>query len=125
MSQANLRLDFAILVFLAFDGFLTAVLEVLYLPLYVAGHQFPVSIVVAAVVNLALVLLVASVTSRGGFLVAPLLLWVVGLFVCAMSTPGGSVIMTSHEQGRTLVLLVVGLLPAAGYLALRRIRSPR
>ena len=122
MNREILGLDFLILVFLVVDGFVTAILEVLYLPLYLGGHPFPISIAVAAVLNVALVVLASTITTRGGFVVAPLVAWVVGLFLCSVSTPGGSVIMTSHEQGRTLLLLIVGLVPAIGYLALRRIR---
>lgn len=115
-------LDYLILAFLVVDGFITAILEVLYLPAYLGTHQFPISIAVAAVLNVALVALAATVTRRGGLIALPLLTWLIGLGVCTMSTSGGSVIMTSHEQGRTLLLLVIGLLPAILFLVLRRIR---
>lgn len=117
-------LDYLILAVLMVDGFVTAIVQVLYLPSSIGTHEFPISIAVAAVLNVALVYLASTVAS-GGLAVLPLLAWGFGLMVCTMSTSGGSVLMTNHETGRTLLLLLVGLLPAVAYLSLRRIGSLR
>jgi hypothetical protein len=111
------------LVLLVVDGFITALLEVLYLPLYVGSTPLPITVVVAAVVNVGLVVSAARLTGRIAVVGAPLVAWLVGFGVCLLSTRGGSVVLSQHEGGRTLLLLVVGLLPAFALLTRHRIRG--
>lgn len=118
--MTSAMVDRLILAVLAVDGFVVAVLEVLYLPTYLGGAQFPISILVAAVVNVALVLVTTRITQRGVLVLAPLLAWVLGLVVCMMQVPGGSIVLTQTEHTRTLLLLLMGLGPAVLTAAYRR-----
>ncbi|TXG92858.1 hypothetical protein DW322_18370 [Rhodococcus rhodnii] len=100
---------------LVVDGFLCAVFAVLFLPTYLGGVAAPVSVVAAAVVNVLLVMGVRQFTDRIGVAFAPLAAWLAGFVLCMAGGPGGDVLLTADV--RTLLLFVLGLGPAAGYLA--------
>lgn len=102
------------LALLVFDGFLCAVLSVLFLPSYLGATPFPISILAAAVANLALVIAARSTTGRVRSGVLPLVGWGVGFLLCMFGGPGGDVLMLASVW--TLLLLIGSLLPAAVYL---------
>ncbi|MBF6169029.1 hypothetical protein IU486_30445 [Streptomyces gardneri] len=103
-----------IIVLLILDALITLALEVLYLPTYLGSLAFPVSVVVAGVVNVLLVAGVGSVSSRPAVLGLPLVAWVFGFLVCASTGPGGDILLGS--DWRTALLLFSGLLPALAYI---------
>ncbi|MEV0945669.1 hypothetical protein [Rhodococcus sp. NPDC049939] len=105
------RLTLALLVF---DGFLCAVLAVLFLPLYIGATPFPISILAAAVVNLALVVAARSVTGRVGMAALPLVGWGFGFLLCMFGGPGGDALVLVSVW--TLLLLVGAVVPALAYL---------
>ncbi|MFC9764753.1 hypothetical protein [Rhodococcus jostii] len=102
------------LALLVFDGFLCAVLSVLFLPTYLGATPFPISILAAAVANLALVIAARSTTGRVGTGVLPLAGWGFGFLLCMFGGPGGDVLMLASVW--TLLLLFGSLVPAAVYL---------
>lgn len=102
------------LALLTFDGFVCAVLSVLFLPAYIGTTPFPVTILIAAVVNLLLVLGARRFTDRALGAAAPLIGWLAGFAVCAIGGPGGDVLVVS--DWRTLLLVVAALLPGVLYL---------
>lgn len=108
-------LDSAILALLVFDGILTAVLAVLFLPARLGTVPFPVSVLVAGVVNVLLVLGARTVTDRTSRMALPVIGWFVGIVLC-MTGPGGDGLLLA--DWRTLLLLVCGLVPA-GLLLLK------
>ncbi|MFD9669196.1 hypothetical protein ACFWAY_47870 [Rhodococcus sp. NPDC059968] len=102
------------LALLVFDGFLCAVLSVLFLPTYLGATPFPISILAAAVANLALVIAARSTTGRVRTGVLPLVGWGFGFLLCMFGGPGGDVLMLASVW--TLLLLFGSLVPAAVYL---------
>lgn len=106
-------LDPIILAVLTVDGFLCAVLSVVFLPSYLGTTPFPLSILVAAVFNLALVIAARTVTTTGKAAI-PLVGWIVGFLVCMAGGPGGDVLVLSSPL--TFLLLIGALAPAAVYL---------
>ena len=99
---------------LVFDGFLCAVLSVLFLPLWLGATPFPISILFAAVVNVLLVIAARSVTGRVSSGLLPLGGWLVGFVLCMFGGPGGDILLLPSVW--TVLLLVGGLVPAAVYL---------
>ncbi|MGF7121119.1 hypothetical protein [Rhodococcus sp. BE178] len=111
VSTAEARTTLALL---TFDGFLCAVLSVLFLPAYLGTTPFPVSILVAAVVNLLLVLGARKFTERPVLAALPIFGWLFGFGLCVIGGPGGDVLV--FEDWRTLLLFVAAVLPAGVYL---------
>lgn len=106
--------DRLILALLVFDGFLTALLAVLFLPTHIGAVAVPVSALVAGVVNVLLVRGARSVTDSVGQATWPLVAWFVGFLVCMVGGPGGDRLLPA--DWRTLLLLAVGLLPPIAML---------
>lgn len=106
--------DRVLLAVLMFDGFLCAVLSVLFLPLYVGGTPFPIVILIAAVANLMLVRTARSVTGRGGTGFLPLAAWLFGFAVCLIGGPGGDIVLLQSVW--TLLLVIGALVPSAVFL---------
>ncbi|WP_206615784.1 hypothetical protein [Rhodococcus xishaensis] len=102
------------LALLTLDGFLCAVLTVLFLPAYIGTAPFPVSILVAAGVNLLLVVGARQFTDRVLVAALPLFGWLFGFGICTIGGPGGDVLV--FEDWRTLLLFVAAILPAGVYL---------
>lgn len=111
-----------LLMMLVVDGFVTAVLEVLYLPSYLGSVPFPASIVVAMVANVVFVIAAMTLTTRTGLVAGPLIGWLLGMMLCMRGTGGGSILLTQHENTRVLLLFVLGLTPALAVLAFQRAR---
>lgn len=114
-------LDRVTLGVLVFDGFLSAVLGVLFLPTYLGAVAFPISALLSGLVNVALVVIARTITGptrRAGW---PLVGWGAGFLLCAVGGPGGDVLLVQSWQ--SLLLLAFGLVPA-GYLVLRDSLAP-
>ncbi|GAA4477233.1 hypothetical protein GCM10023094_18930 [Rhodococcus olei] len=113
-APAHRYLDHAILALLVFDGFLTAILAVLFLPIRVGAVPLPLSALVAAVVNVLLVAGARTVTDRPGRAALPLIGWFLGFLACMVGGPGGDALLLA--DWRTLLLLAGGLVPATALL---------
>ncbi|NMN97663.1 hypothetical protein [Antrihabitans stalactiti] len=103
-----------ILALLIVDGFVTLVLEALYLPTYLGATAFPISAVVAGFVNVGLLLLARTVTDNHMLIGAPLAMWLIGFVAAVSSGPGGDIVLTLDWP--TLLLFVLGVFPAAALL---------
>jgi hypothetical protein len=92
-----------------------AVLELLYLPAYVGAWPAPVSVLVAGLTTPWLVHLAASVSRRPLVVGAPLVAWLVTVFVVGTMGPGGDVLLPVNPRSlwRSLLLLIAGVIPAA------------
>lgn len=99
---------------LVFNGLLSLVLEVLYLPLYIGATPFPIAALVAAVVNIALVRGMREVVSRPAAMALPVLAWLFGFLICSTTGPGGDVLLT--DSWTAPLLLACGVVPAGLYL---------
>lgn len=88
-----------------------AVLEVLYLPVYLGTVAVPFGALGAALSNAALVHAAGGFTTRTAASAAPVLAWLVTVLVLASGGPGGDVLVPG--DWRTLLLFALGLLPAA------------
>ncbi|MBF6174466.1 hypothetical protein IU476_23640 [Nocardia blacklockiae] len=108
---------------LVFDGVLSLALEVLYLPSYLGGTPFPISVLAAAVVNVLLVMGMGVVVARPAAMALPLLAWLLGFLICSASGPGGDVLLT--DSWTSPLLLGCGLIPAGFYLFRRAFLRPR
>lgn len=131
----------AIAVVLILDGIIMLVLEVLYLPIYL-GHAtvpesqplmaqaqplaatltagaipFPITILIAAVVNVLLVKGMSTITDRIGVMALPLTTWTLAYMLLIAGGPGGDIAFMNDWP--TLALLVGGLIPAGLYLYYR------
>ena len=95
---------------LVLDGFRCAVTAVLFLPLFLGSTPFPVSGVLAGIVNVILVRVAFSVTHSVSRASLPVAGFFVGLVLAMLGGPGGDVLVVA--DWRTLVLVAGGLLPA-------------
>lgn len=116
-GAAALPLVPIILVVLVLDAFITLALEVLYLPAYLGTTAFPVTGVLAGLVNVVLVLGARSVSTRTAAMFLPLGAWTFGFLVCASTGPGGDIMLTS--DWRTVLLLCCGLVPPLVFVYFR------
>lgn len=100
-----------ILAALVLDAVLLAVVELLYLPLYLGSIQFPVTVLLAIVATRWLVKVAAA--ECGGLLpaTAPLAAWVLAVLVLGSAGPGGDVLLP--VDWRSFALLAGGMFPAA------------
>lgn len=99
----------SILVALIIDGFLNALLAVLFLPMYLGSIQMPVSGVLAGIVNVVLVRVAFTLSHSVSRSALPVAAFGVGLVVAMIGGPGGDVLVVA--DWRTLVLVAGGLLP--------------
>lgn len=95
-------------------GVLSAVLEVLYLPVRAGGTPLPVTALVAAGLNLLLVRASGERTTSTPVAAAPLLAWVLVVLGTAFAGPGGDVLLVN--DWRAVGLLVGGVVPPAIFL---------
>ncbi|WP_068274247.1 hypothetical protein [Aldersonia kunmingensis] len=119
--MTRLWLDRVTLGVLVFDGFLSAVIGVLFLPSYIGAIPFPISAVASGIVNVALVFGARSITGptrRAGW---PLIGWCFGFLLCTFGGPGGDIVLPQSWQ--SLLMLAFGLGPA-GYLVFRGQPAP-
>lgn len=101
----------AVLVVLVLDAILLAVVELLFLPLYLGAVPFPVTILLAAVSTPWLVRSAAALGEPSAAAAAPLVAWVVALLVFGVAGPGGDVLLPA--DWRSLLLMAAGIFPGA------------
>ena len=99
-----------LLLLLAFDTVLLAVLELFFLPLRIGVVPLPVTAVVGAVTTPWLVSTTAKLV-RPGLSWVPLAVWVVVVFGLGLLGPGGDLVLI--QDWRALVLLGASALPGA------------
>ena len=102
---------------LLLDAAILAVLELLYLPLYLGSVQFPVTAAVAAVTTPLLVAAAGKISARRRVAGAPLLVWFLVVLIFGVFGPGGDVVLLGSDW-RTLLLLGGGALPSATMLGI-------
>jgi hypothetical protein len=116
-APEHLPLGPVIIGVLVLDALITLALEVLYLPTYIGTVAFPLSAVLAGVVNVLLVMGVRSITHRVRAMLLPLAAWTLGFLTCSVTGPGGYIMLGS--DWRTLLLLFCGLVPPLLYIYFR------
>jgi hypothetical protein len=94
---------------LAVDGILCAIAAALLLPLYIGSVPFPISAVVAGLVNIALVWAAMHWTSSNRLAALPLWTWLGTIAGLTFGGPGGDVVFSS--LGPITLLMVVGAGP--------------
>ncbi|MFF0145358.1 hypothetical protein ATK36_4646 [Amycolatopsis sulphurea] len=113
MAAPLTRAQWLLLLLLAFDAVLLALLEVFFLPLRVGSLgeiPLPVTALVGAVTTPWLVLTTAKLV-RPGLSFVPLAVWVIVVFVIGLTGPGGDLVLV--QDWRALLLLGGSALPAA------------
>lgn len=108
--------------FLLLDAVLLAVIELLFLPLYLGGVPFPITAAVAAVTTPLLVSEAARLSSRRGVAAAPFVVWLITLFVFGVFGPGGDMVLSGNDW-RSFLLLAAGSLPSVIMLAIVSARA--
>lgn len=92
-------------------------LEVLFLPSYWGAVPLPVSAFAAGAVNVAIVFGAESATRHAFGLFMPLILWILGFLYLATPGPGGDLMLLATWQ--TLLLFILGIVPALSVLGWR------
>ena len=108
----------AVLTLLAIDGVLCAVAAAFFLPLRLGATPFPVSAVVAGVVNAALVWAALHWTSSPRVAALPLWTWLLTVALMTLGGPGDDVIFggVGLLEYAALLLIALGTLPPAAVL---------
>jgi hypothetical protein len=87
-------------------GAATSVVEVLWCPMYVSGFRFPLSLILALVLNPVLVWFAHSSTKWKAATLAPALTWCIVWFAASMPTGEGDLLITqSNWVGLVTTLL--------------------
>ncbi|MGH3824400.1 MAG: hypothetical protein ACRDRA_16450 [Pseudonocardiaceae bacterium] len=110
------------LVVLVLDAAALAVVELLYLPLWVGAVPFPITILLAAVSTPWLVRSAAKLGGPRMVAAVPLVVWVLVIGVLGVGGPGGDVLLAANW--RSALLVCGGVFPAALVLGRARARSP-
>jgi hypothetical protein len=106
-------------------GLLSAVVEVLLIPLHVGAHIFPVTVLIAVVLNAALPGLVARTVEWRAAIALPIVVWVIAVIVLGFANTGhGSVLVPGYgaDEYVGLALFFVGAL--VGFVSVVRERGP-
>jgi hypothetical protein len=96
-------------------GVLSGLIEVLLIPFYVGSYVFPITVVIAVVVNIALPRLVAIMMDWLWAVALPVLCWVATVIALGFTNTGsGSVLVPGYGQGQyvSLGLFFGGILAA-------------
>lgn len=105
----------AVLTLLAIDGVLCAIAAALFLPLRIGAVPFPISAVIAGVVNSALVWAALHWTASPRVAAIPLWTWLATVTILILGGPGDDVVFDGVgvlEYG-ALLLIVAGAGPPA------------
>lgn len=108
-ERATDRLELALLLF---DAVLLALFNLWYLPLYLGSVPFPVVALLAAVVLPLLVTRAGKLFPSTIAAASPLVVWLLVVLLVGVAGPGGDVVFGAR-MWRPLLLLALGLLPAA------------
>jgi hypothetical protein len=103
-----------VLLLLAVDGVICAVTAALFLPLHIGVVPFPVSAVVAGLVNTALVWAAMYWTASNRLAALPLWTWLATIGALTFAGPGGDIVFS--DIGPLLLLTVLGAVPPAWLL---------
>lgn len=108
----------AVLALLAVDGVLCALAAALLLPSYIGPVWFPLSALIAGLVNAALVWAAAQYTTSGRQAALPVFTWLATVAVLMLGGPGGDVMLGGAGIAGIgpLLLLALGTLPAVWVL---------
>lgn len=118
------RKDATLFGFLLLDAVLLAILELMYLPLYIGSVQFPITAAVAVVTTPLLVAEAGRISRSRRVAGAPLVLWFAVVLVFGVLGPGGDVVLLGSDW-RTLLLIAGGSLPSAMMLGIVLAKPPR
>lgn len=120
-GAADPALRTVILVLLAVDGVISAVVGALLLPFYLGSVPFPVSALLTGLVNAVLVWAAMYWTDSNRLAALPLLTWLATVAILTLGGPGGDVVFGGPGLMAYSVLLFValGALPP-GWLLYRR-----
>lgn len=99
-----------VLVLLAVDGILCAIAAALLLPLHIGRVPFPISAVIAGLVNMALVWAAMYWTPSNRLAALPLWTWLLTIGALTLAGPGGDIVFS--DVGPLLLILIVGAAPA-------------
>ncbi|MGV0642432.1 hypothetical protein [Mycolicibacterium sp. XJ879] len=112
------RLRVVVLTLLALDGVLCAIAAAFLLPLRIGSVPFPISALLAGLVNAALVWAALHWTSSPRIAALPLWTWLATVAVMFLGGPGDDVVFggSGVMAYAVLLLLVLGALPPAAVL---------
>ncbi|RAV06865.1 hypothetical protein DQP55_23440 [Mycolicibacterium sp. GF69] len=107
-----------VLTLLGIDGVLCAVAAALFLPLRVGSVPFPVSALIAGVVNAALVWAALHWTSSPSVAALPMWTFLLTVFLMTLGGPGDDIIFggSGLMAYAVLLLIMLGCLPPAAVL---------
>ncbi|WP_406692650.1 hypothetical protein REH65_13250 [Saccharopolyspora sp. ID03-671] len=111
------RSDAVVFGFLLVDAVLLAILELMFLPLYIGSVQFPITAAVAAVTTPLLVAAAGRISKSRRVAGAPLVLWFAVVLIFGVLGPGGDVVLMGSDW-RTLLFIAGGALPSAMMLGM-------
>ncbi|CAM3126002.1 hypothetical protein MYIN104542_19095 [Mycobacterium intermedium] len=111
-------LRFVVLVLLAIDGVISALIGALLLPLYIGSVPFPISALISGLVNAALVWAAGKWARSPRVAALPLWTWLLTVAVMSLGGPGGDVILGGQGfmAWGALLLIVLGVVPPAWVL---------
>ena len=108
------------LVLLAVDGVISAVVGALLLPYYLGSVPFPISALITGMVNAVLVWAAMYWTESNRLAALPLLTWLVTVAILTLGGPGGDIVFGGPGLMEYSVLSSSPWGPAAGLAAYRR-----
>nr|WP_207383895.1 hypothetical protein [Mycolicibacterium komanii] len=108
----------AVLTLLAIDGVLCAIAAALFLPLRLGSTPFPISALIAGLVNAALVWAALHWTSSPRIAALPLWTWLLTVLLMTLGGPGEDIIFggVGVMEYAALLLIALGTLPPAAVL---------
>lgn len=124
MADEDPAIRTVVLVLLAVDGVISALVGALLLPLYLGSVPFPVSAVGTGLVNAVLVWAAMYWTDSTRLAALPLITWFVTVAALTLGGPGGDIVFGGPGVMAygVLLFLVLGAVPP-GWLLWRRDRA--
>jgi hypothetical protein len=119
--EPALRREWQVIAILLFTllGAMSALLEILLVPLYLGSVIFPISLVIVLVGNIAIPRGLRSIVGSSGLAALPLLAWIAIMFVVGfVPNSMGDVLLPGYGQGQYVGegLLLIGIV--AGVMSL-------
>ncbi|MCW4355097.1 hypothetical protein ONR57_17465 [Hoyosella sp. YIM 151337] len=109
------RLDYIIVAVLCVDGFILGLVSVFFLPSYVGGVPFPLSVFVSAVGNIVLVEAARRLGFGRAMAAVPVAAWMIAVLLAYAGGPGGDMVIPAADA-RGLFLVLGGLVPVGFWL---------